>query len=119
MENNSIPAAEVRKLVEDIFKNKKIFFNKDFDFNLGELKLNMQHDFIQWCKEVFAGKIPHTPITHKKYREWALFINKIADKRALVVKIKNQAFIEVHLSGHKYYDKQRERFGIKKGSKYY
>ncbi|MBN1503101.1 hypothetical protein JW930_06145 [Candidatus Woesearchaeota archaeon] len=114
-----ITAEKARELIKKIFENDELFFNKEFDHHFDELKADMQHDFIDWCKEVEQGNIPHTPITHKRYRDWILFIDKKADKRVLIVKVKNQAFIEVHLSGHKYYDDQRKRFGIKRGSRYY
>lgn len=117
--NESISPDKARELIKEIFNNCEILFNNDFDSNFSELKPTMQSDFIQWCAEVVKGNIPHTPITHKKYRDWVLFIDKLADKRVLVVKIKNKEFIEVHLGSHYYYDEQRKRFGIKKGNKYY
>ena len=83
------------------------------------LSLICKQAFIQWCKDICIGKVAHIPITHKKFRVWVLFINKIADKRAMVIKVKNKDYTEVHLSDHKYYDEQRERFGIKRGTKYY
>jgi hypothetical protein len=102
-----------------IFDNNNLIFNKEFDNYFNSLKTDMEHKLIQWYKEIKSGNIPHIPIATKKYREYILFINKIADKRAMVIRIKNSDYIEVHLSDHKYYDEQRKRFGIKKGSKKY
>ncbi|MBT3408207.1 hypothetical protein HN415_06015 [Candidatus Woesearchaeota archaeon] len=102
-----------------IFDNKNLIFNKEFDHYFNSLKQDMKDKLMLWYKEIKSENIPHIPIATKKYRSFILFINKIADKRAMVIRIKNSEYIEVHLSDHKYYDEQRKRFGIKKCSKKY
>lgn len=104
----------IKDEIKLIFKNNNLIFNKDFENNFSSLKNDMQTSVITFCKDIILGKIPHIPIISKKYKDHILFIDKIADKRIIVVKIKNSDYIEIHLSNHDYYDEQRERFGIKK-----
>ena len=108
-----------KEIIKKIFNNDNLLFNKDFEKYFNNLKEEMRKDLIKFCEKVINEEIEHIPITNKKFRNHILFIDKIADKRIMVVKIKNSDYIEIHLSDHKYYDLQRKRFGIKKGSNYY
>ena len=63
------------------------------------------------------------PVINKKYKQWqttqllsfrkALTINNVP-YRILLIKVKNQYYIEFHLGKHKYYDKIRNLLGLTK-----
>lgn len=111
-------ASELRTKLVAMFGNQ-ITFNKDFDFYAEKLKEDMQTDLLEWCtrckEDLLRGYTPE----NKKMKHFYVFFNKIgSDIRSILIKIKNQDFIEIHLGDHRYYDDKRTEMGLKKGSYY-
>ena len=77
-----------------------------------------------WTREVIAKKIaPALTQSKKKYKLWEIsellnFIKKFnvsnQEKRIILIKIKNNDFIEFHMSDHQYYDRLRKRLELTK-----
>ena len=111
-------AKQLRDKLIQIF-GKDISLNKDFDFYAEQLKNDMQHSLVDWCRkckdDLIRGHTPNKPHLNDLY----VFFKKIGNKvRTILIKIKKQDFIEIHLSSHKYYDEKRKELGFKKSSYY-
>ena len=106
--------------VEELkFELRKIFgeieFNKDFDKYAITIK-NLDINLIPWCMKVKNEEILAIPTK----RDVIIFIKKIgSSNRCIIIKIVNGEFKEIHLGNHRYYDKLRNKLGIKKGSRSY
>ncbi len=100
---------------------RKIFgeveFNKDFDKYAVTIK-NLDVNLIPWCIKVKNEEILAIPA--KRPKDVIIFIKKIgSSNRCIIIKIVNDEFKEVHLGDHRYYDKLRDKLGIKMGSRSY
>lgn len=101
--------SEIRKILSD-----GIVFNKEFDAYSALVK-NIDSLLLPWCRAVAEGKIPPSPTPYKK--DCIAFIKKIgSSSRCVILKMKNDTFIELHLANHRYYDLLRKDLGLKKGS---
>lgn len=103
----------------NILRNRNLVLNRDFEKNYSLLKEEMRKSLIEWCISARDGHVYHVPIVSRRHRDKVMFINKIADMRAILIKLKNSGFTEFHLCEHRQYDEQRRRYGIKSGSRYY
>ena len=111
----------VRKLREKIAEilGDKVYFNDDFDFYARGLKVEMKISLIDWCVYCKEGRLRGQTPLKEKMKNLYVFFKKIGnDTRAILVKVKNSDFIELHLVRHKEYDDIRKKFGFKKSSYY-
>jgi len=109
---------EARQRLLEIFGNN-IRFNRDFERYFLRLKQGMAEELIEWCircrDNMEIGSVP----AKKEFKNLYVFFRKIAsDVRAVLIKEQNGDFIEIILSGHKCYDKTRQKLGYKKSSYY-
>jgi len=111
-------AQELKSILVELFGNQ-IVFNKDFDFYAEQLKEDMQRDLIDWCKQCKEDLLRGYTPENKKMKHFYVFFKKIGNEtRSILIKIKNQDFIEIHLADHTYYDDKRKELGLKKSSYY-
>ena len=109
---------EVRKQLHSIF-GQQLKFNKEFDKYAEQLKEGMLQDFFTWCNDCKNDLADRSTPPKKKYKHLMVFFRKIAsDIRVTLIKEKNKDFIEIILSGHRYYDDTRVKLGYKKSSYY-
>ena len=109
---------EVKQKLIDIF-GAQIKFNRDFDDYISRLKDNMIVELIEWCSRCKERKEIGSQPKNKEYKHLYVFFRKIgSDVRAILIKEKNNDFIELHLFDHKSYDNERMNFGFKKSSYY-
>lgn len=87
-----------------------------------ELTEKQAEDVYAWIRDVVAKKIiPVLTQSAKKYKSWKIndllsFIKKInvlkQEKRIILIKVKNEDFIEFHMGKHEYYDKLRKQLDL-------
>ena len=109
---------EMKQKLLEIF-GQQIKINKEFEDYFDDLKDGMKEDFLKWCldckNDIALGSIP----VKKKFRDLYIFFRKIGNStRAILIKRKNDGFIELILTNHKYYDEKRLELGYKKSSHY-
>ncbi|MBI3032476.1 hypothetical protein HYY69_03305 [Candidatus Woesearchaeota archaeon] len=115
------------KIQEIITQNYEIeFLGNDFDQIVKQLTDVKAEKIYNWLSEIIKRKIQPIFIgSNKVYKEWT--VNQLltfrypfsvgnTEYRILLVKVKNQIYIEFHLGDHKYYDKVRKDLDLKKSS---
>ena len=102
------------------------FLGENFDTIVKQLTEIKIEKIYNWLNGVIKKKIQPILIgSNKPYKEWN--INQLltfrypfklgnTEYRILLVKVKNQLYIEFHLGDHKYYDKIRKDLDLKKTS---
>lgn len=109
---------EIRKQLLSIF-GQQLKFNKEFDKYAEQLKEGMVQDLLEWCNDCKNDLADMSTPPKKKYKHLLVFFRKIASEiRVTLIKEKNANFIEIILSGHKYYDDTRLKLGYKRSSYY-
>lgn len=114
--------SEISKIISQIYGIE--FLGKNFDIVVNLMTDSNAEKIYYWVSFVVNKKIPPIIINSKKgYKEWVLkqllvfrYPLNIAgtEYRIMFVKVKNSFYIEFHLGDHKYYDKFRKDFGLKK-----
>jgi len=115
------------KLKELVSQDYNIeFLGKNFDQIVSLISDTKAEKIYSWIKEVVEKQIQPITIGSKKpYKNWTInqllvfrfpFNINNTEYRILFVKVKNAVYIEFHLGDHKYYDKVRTDFGLKKTS---
>lgn len=107
---------EIKALV---FQDYRIEFLGD---GYCELTEKQAEEIYTWIKNVVAKKIiPVLTQSPKKYKNWKIndllsFIKKIniskQEKRVILIKVKNEDFIEFHMGKHEYYDRLRKQLDL-------
>lgn len=102
------------------------FLGTNFDTIVKQLTDIKVEKIYNWLNEVMKKRIQPISIgSDKKYKEWIInelltfrypFTMGNTEYRILLVKVKNQIYIEFHLGDHKYYDKVRKDLDLKKSS---
>lgn len=118
-----------KKGVIEILNQKEILFEgKNFEKIINIISEVQEEKIFNWLKRV-KNKEEKELLIHLnlKYKNWklselltfryAFSINNI-EYRILVVKVKNENFIEFHLGNHKYYDKKTGELFLKKSTKF-
>lgn len=96
---------EIRKILGD-----QVRFNDDFKKLALQIK-NQESVLLSWCVDVANKKI--SPKIPKNNKDVIVFIKKIgSSNRCVVLKLKDEEFIECHLGNHKYYDYLRKQIGV-------
>mgnify|MGYP005853019345 CR=1 FL=1 len=109
---------EIRKQLRELL-GERLIFNKEFDKYAENLKKGMLQDLFEWCIRCKDGLEAGSTPPKKQYKNVIVFFRKIAsDVRVTLIKEKNKGFLEIILSGHKYYDDTRMKLGYKKSSYY-
>lgn len=116
-----------RRIETSISQDYKIeFLGKNFDQIVALLTESRAEKIHRWVKDIVERKIQPISIGSKKpYKEWTVnelltfrypFSIENTEYRILFVKVKNSVYIEFHLGDHKYYDKVRKDFDLKKSN---
>ena len=109
---------EARQKLLEVF-GQQLIINKDFDTWYALMKKAMQEELMQWCQDCQEGKAKGSVPSHRKHKDKFVFFRKIGgDTRCVLIKVQNEAFIELHLVKHKEYDDLRIGLGYKKSSYY-
>ena len=70
-------------------------------------------------KNIIRGLIPKQVIKYKKWQTKDLLVFRFqfnitnTECRILLVKVKNENYIEFHLGKHNYYDRTRKKLGLR------
>lgn len=119
---------EFKKRIEaSLSQDYKVeFLGNNFNQIVNLLTESKAEKIYQWVKDIVERKIQPITIGSKKpYKEWTVselltfryqFSIENIEYRILFVKVKNSVYIEFHLGGHKYYDKMRKDFDLKKSN---
>ena len=123
-----VNSEEFKKKVEQIISQeyKVEFLGNDFEKTVQMLTEVKAEKIYQWINEVVGKKVQPIFIgSPKSYKEWHVnelltfrhqFSIENTEYRVLLVKVKNSIYIEFHLGDHKYYDKIRKDFDLKKSN---
>jgi len=100
------------------------FLGEDFDQMVLYLSEKQAQKIYVWLLKVVKKEIqPISVGSSKPYKSWKMyellifrypFILKMNEYRILLVKVKNEVYIEFHMGNHKYYDKTRKELQLKK-----
>lgn len=108
-------AEELKRRIKEIL-GEQVIFNKEFDELAGAIK--NPENLLSWCVLIKEGKIP--AISKSVLGDKIVFIKKIgSENRCIILKIKNNGFIEAHLGDHRYYNYLTSALGIKRSSETY
>ncbi len=108
-------AEELKRRIKEIL-GEQVLFNKEFD-ELADIIKNPE-DLLSWCILIKEGKIH--PVFNSKLGDKIVFIKKLgSENRCIILKIKNNEFIEAHLGDHRYYNYLNSALRIKRSSETY
>jgi hypothetical protein len=124
MVDSAIFKEKLRGLVPQDYEIE--FLGKNFEQIVNLISETKAEKIYVWIKDVVKNQIQPITISSKlQYKDWTINqllvfrypfnINNV-EYRILFVKVKNAVYIEFHLGDHKYYDKVRKDFGLKKTS---